>query len=149
MRNGSRRDSATPRNLPGGGTLAIIAAKAKVAAALAVGVGTVWQRISPIRVPLRAALASPSGEFEAIAWCNDAVTDTRCDQHYNAYRSDTPGRGLACHESGHAVGLTHGSDASPKVSNGENSLGCSQEPVPATNTGQLGGHNRALIDGTY
>lgn len=85
----------------------------------------------------------------AIAWCNDAVSDIRCDQHYNAFDTDTPTPDVACHESGHAVGLTHGQDANPAVSNQDNLLGCLQTPIPLTNTGQLGSHNSGQINGTY
>jgi hypothetical protein len=84
-----------------------------------------------------------------VAWCNDAVSATKCDQHYNAYNNATPFPEVVCHESGHAVGLTHGQEADPRVSNTDSALGCMQMPPPGTNTGQLGSHNRGQINGTY
>lgn len=90
---------------------------------------------------------TPSGTA-AITWCNDAVTDTRCDQHYSRY-SNFITKGLACHESGHAVGLTHGQQASPSVSNTDGTLGCLQTPIPPSNNGELGTHSKQLINDTY
>lgn len=49
-------------------------------------------------------------------WCNDAVEGgpdgEPCDQHYVLFDVFIS-RNVACHESGHAVGLTHGSAADP------------------------------------
>lgn len=88
-------------------------------------------------------------DLAGLTWCNDAIFDTSCDQHYVAFQFDTPSPVLACHESGHGVGLTHGNDASPKVSDSDESLGCMQRPLPFGNDGRLGTHNRELIDATY
>jgi hypothetical protein len=87
-----------------------------------------------------------SGTADGIAWCNDAVSSTKCDQHYNRFDSASPGKALACHETGHAVGLTHGQQASPQLSNGDNSLGCMTTPVETSN---LGTHNTNMINATY
>jgi hypothetical protein len=84
--------------------------------------------------------------LDGIAWCNDAVTSVRCDQHYNAFRSSSPGRAISCHETGHAVGLTHGANASPAISQTDPSLACMQTPTP---TGDLGAHNTNSINATY
>lgn len=62
--------------------------------------------------------------------CNDAVSSTRCDQHDVRFDTGAPsGRNLACHETGHAVGLTHGQEADPAQANGANSLGRMQTPL--------------------
>jgi hypothetical protein len=87
-----------------------------------------------------------SGTADGIAWCNDAVSSTKCDQHYNRFDSASPSVALACHETGHAVGLTHGAQASPSLSNGDNSLGCMTTPVE---TSDLGAHNTNMINATY
>ncbi len=86
------------------------------------------------------------GTADGFAWCNDAVTSTKCDQHYNAFESASPSVRLACHETGHAVGLTHGQQASPQLGNGDNSLGCMTTPVE---TSDLGAHNTNMINATY
>jgi hypothetical protein len=86
------------------------------------------------------------GTDTGIAWCNDAVSSTKCDQHYNQFDSANPSTGLACHETGHAVGLTHGQNAAPQLSNGDNSLGCMTKPVE---TSDLGAHNTNSINATY
>lgn len=59
-------------------------------------------------------------------WCDDAVNGAlyKCDQAYINIRSTSYGRALACHETGHAVGLTHGYDASPRTDNSAALLGC-------------------------
>lgn len=87
----------------------------------------------------------PSG-FDGITWCNDAVSTLNCDQHYVRFRADSFGRALVCHESGHAVGLTHGDDASPPIPNDDPSLAC-MKTVAVEDI--LGTHNVRQIDGTY
>lgn len=87
----------------------------------------------------------PSGA-DGVAWCNDAVSDFRCDQHYAAFRYSTPSKEIVCHETGHTMGLTHGQQADPRISNTDSSLACMQTPVP---TYVLGGHNTNLINQTY
>lgn len=90
----------------------------------------------------------PSGAV-GIAWCDDAVESlvpTRCDQHYVSFEYN-PGINLACHETGHAVGLTHGAGASPAVSNSAESLRCMRTPL--TTDRWLGSHNADQINATY
>ena len=82
-------------------------------------------------------------EKEGLAWCDDA---TECDQHYVAFESDTPSSALVCHESGHTVGLTHGSGAYPAQDNDDSDLGCLVTPVSYT---LLGSHNEGQINATY
>jgi hypothetical protein len=89
---------------------------------------------------------SVPGTNIGITWCNDAVSSTKCDQHYVRFESDTPGTALACHETGHSVGLTHGQDARPQLSNQDPSLQCMQNPASTSN---LGTHNTQLINDTY
>jgi hypothetical protein len=81
-------------------------------------------------------------------WCDNAVDATKCDQHYVNFRSNSVvTAGLACHETGHAVGLLHGQDASPAQSNTEYWLFCMQDPVgPGVG---LGAHNAAQINAVY
>ncbi|SPL88224.1 unnamed protein product [[Actinomadura] parvosata subsp. kistnae] len=92
----------------------------------------------------------PAG-VQGLTWCNDAVDAVKCDQHLVLFKGRTPGKILACHETGHAVGLTHGNNADPEVGNQDSRLGCMQTPprpgVPAAET--LGGHNRKMINKTY
>lgn len=71
------------------------------------------------------------------AECDDnSIGGNRCDQFYvyfnyvfsnaNDQQSwyTTFTRALACHETGHAVGLTHGAEAYPSISNQNSSLHC-------------------------
>lgn len=90
-----------------------------------------------------------------IAWCNDRASSTRCDQHYISFRfanvsyaieDVTHARGLACHETGHTVGLTHGEDASPSVDSEDERLACMKRS--ATNQ-YLGTANAQAIQTTY
>src|SRR5262249_1432237 len=59
-----------------------------------------------------------------IAWCNDAVSSWTCDQGYAAFAETNVGAAEICHEAGHDLGLTHGEDAAPAVSNQDSRLGC-------------------------
>jgi len=89
---------------------------------------------------------SVPGTDIGLTWCNDAVTSTKCDQHYNRFDSASPGTAIACHETGHAVGLTHGQQASPQLSNEDTSLQCMRKSAPTSN---LGTHNTGMINVTY
>jgi hypothetical protein len=90
-----------------------------------------------------------SGTFIGWTWCDDAVDALRCDQHYARFRGtlqfDTE---LTCHESGHAVGLTHGADAYPRESDTASELGCMETPDYGNRPG-LRSHNQSEINSTY
>src|SRR4051812_827412 len=90
-----------------------------------------------------------SGTTIGQTWCNDASSSTECDQEYVRFRGtlqfDTE---LTCHETGHAVGLTHGADAGPSESNTAAELGCMETPDSSNRPG-LGAHNQSEINGTY
>jgi hypothetical protein len=87
----------------------------------------------------------PSGAV-GFTWCDNAASYFQCDQHYIAFRPSTPGADLACHETGHAVGLTHGGHASPALSDGDTRLACMTTPVLSR---WLGASNAEAINGTY
>lgn len=85
-----------------------------------------------------------------VTWCNDATTLRECDQHYIRFNDNTSTVGAinksdACHETGHAVGLTHGTYAYPKLSLYDNRLGC----LSYNDVYSLGSNNRELINVTY
>lgn len=76
---------------------------------------------------------SSSARFDGYAWCDDssAPGTYACDQSivriegYGKYLND----GLVCHETGHSVGLTHGSEAYVRYADNNPALGCMQTPV--------------------
>lgn len=85
---------------------------------------------------------------DGVTWCNDAVDrdSVRCDQQFIRIRGNGRyTRGLTCHETGHAIGLVHGSVASPRRSNSDYRLGCMRTPVGANQA--LGANNRDNING--
>lgn len=84
-----------------------------------------------------------------ITWCDDAVSDTKCDQHYVRLASDRVhgNASTPCHETAHAVGLTHGGVAEPAVSDSDAGLACLR--TPGTTDSTLGTHNQGQINGTY
>ncbi len=72
--------------------------------------------------------------FDGVAWCDDSspapVYD--CDQQYVRIRGNgVYNTGLACHETGHAVGLVHGANSNPTTSQTDADLGCMRTPVPS------------------
>lgn len=86
---------------------------------------------------------------DAVAWCEDSVSSLKCDQHYvRGLTTTTLHRGLTCHESGHSVGLTHGQQASPQISDQNESLGCLQKSTSSSDS-ELGDHNSDEINSTY
>lgn len=88
--------------------------------------------------------------------CDDAVTNTKCDQFYVYYNSSQVAshathysylEKLACHETGHTVGLLHGDQADPPVSNTHTNLRCMKKGH--THSDKVpGGHNIAEINST-
>ncbi|WP_240134409.1 hypothetical protein [Streptomyces sp. MUM 178J] len=87
----------------------------------------------------------PSG-YRGFAWCNDSVGNNKCDQHYVRFAKANPPASTACHETGHAVGLTHGQNASPKLKQNDSRLGCMVTP---SSSSSLGKHNKSMINKTY
>jgi len=83
-----------------------------------------------------------------------------CDQFYVEYHGDRicPGtycdsvafqRTLACHETGHTVGLLHGSNANPATTDTDTSFNCMRtNPMPANDT-VMGTHNVGEVDDEY
>lgn len=80
--------------------------------------------------------------------CDDPIDSVKCDQHYVSFASDFWAQHITCHESGHAVGLTHGAQASPSISNTDPSLAC-MKTADNYNSNGLGTHNIGQINGTY
>lgn len=83
-------------------------------------------------------------------WCNAAGGDGYdCDQQYIRIRGyGNYDEGTTCHETGHAVGLQHGNNSSPQLSNTDDDLGCMVTP---TSSGWpfLLSNNIENIDATY
>jgi hypothetical protein len=97
------------------------------------------------------------GEAWGMTWCQDAVSTARCDQHYMDFSAQrllefgfaaTPPASLICHETGHAIGLTHGYDAAPRISDLDGNLGCMMTPFPI-DLWDLWGHNIGQINAQY
>lgn len=94
-------------------------------------------------------------DFIGMTWCDDAVSALRCDQQYINFRYvNQVNRALACHETGHAVGLTHGRDAYPrpnsnlKLADKDERLNCMVTPLDA-DLRFIGDNNVANINSTY
>lgn len=92
--------------------------------------------------------------------CNDPIGSYRCDQHYVRYdpgeicaKFCTPDNTaafnhIACHETGHAVGLLHGADAG--VANNDPALLCMETPIRGASPKQFAGwHNVDRVNATY
>ncbi|MFB7419401.1 hypothetical protein ACFC1L_32890 [Streptomyces sp. NPDC056210] len=91
-------------------------------------------------------------------WCNDAASAYECDQHYISFDnmgggSANPWKAVVCHETGHAVGLTHGYESSPFHFQDDPALGCMRTHAMTTDEQlswtNLGSHNVGQINGTY
>ncbi|BCL21567.1 reprolysin-like metallopeptidase [Streptomyces tuirus] len=89
-----------------------------------------------------------SGSITGIAWCNDATSDYECDQHYVEFDDTDPYMNTICHETGHAVGLTHGQEASPRVAQDDSRLACMRN-YRVAEWRDLGSHNTATINAMY
>ncbi|MFD5553322.1 hypothetical protein ACFWIA_05715 [Streptomyces sp. NPDC127068] len=88
-----------------------------------------------------------SGSAVGISWCNDAIARTyKCDQNYIRIESAWMDYSTMCHETGHAVGLTHGNIADPPRHKDDPILGCMTVNV---NNSDLGANNKANINSVY
>lgn len=87
------------------------------------------------------------GGASAQTVCDDPISSSRCDQFYVQFRDNSTAinNAIACHETGHAVGLTHGAQASPVKANSDQSLECLAIPSPYV----LAGHSVPQINATY
>ncbi len=84
---------------------------------------------------------------QATTWCDDPIDSVKCDQHYVAFKSNDVAinNAIACHETGHTVGLTHGEDAYPPMSSTDSNLGCLAVPSPYS----LPVHQTSQINAIY
>jgi len=89
---------------------------------------------------------SLSGTFIGYAWCNDAQGYLTCDQAYARFLSHAPGRAVACHETGHDVGLTHPTEADPRSSSSDPAYACMTN---SSNSIYLGAHNTYIVNAYY
>ncbi|UYM07592.1 hypothetical protein [Solicola gregarius] len=72
-----------------------------------------------------------SSSKDGVTWCDDAagVHTFKCDQQYVRIRGNgVYRRPIACHETGHAIGLVHGDNANPSISKHAKKLGCMTTP---------------------
>lgn len=83
------------------------------------------------------------------AYCDDPIDTIKCDQHYVEFGSQFWAQDITCHETGHAVGLTHPEDASPAFLPGEPTFNCMKNNGQNSNGTGLGTHNQSQINGTY
>jgi hypothetical protein len=89
-----------------------------------------------------------TGSTIGTTWCDNAANLVDCDQHYVRFRYASIDRELACHETGHAVGLTHGAQAWPTTGNNDPVLGCMETPDTGSEP-YLGSNNVDNINSTY
>ncbi|MFZ1412159.1 MAG: hypothetical protein WAS07_11920 [Micropruina sp.] len=87
-----------------------------------------------------------------ITWCNDEAGGTtyECDQTYIRIRTGGAyNLRRSCHETGHAVGLLHGPNASPSVDWLDSRLGCMRTPTNDITSGDLGSNQVYWINQHY
>lgn len=87
------------------------------------------------------------GSDNGYTWCDDPSTAYGCDQQYVWIESGYWTQGIVCHETGHAVGLTHGSQAYPVTANNSSILHCMRKPTPVD--ADLGSNNKDNINSVY
>lgn len=87
-----------------------------------------------------------------ITWCNDEAGSAtfECDQSYIRIRTQGAyNLRRSCHETGHAVGLLHGPNASPAIDRLDSRLGCMRTPTSEISSGDLGGNQVWHINHHY
>lgn len=97
------------------------------------------------------------GDSSAVGYyfCNDVsgISNTKCDQGYInlKYITNTAAqmRALACHETGHAVGLVHPTESSPNKAPGDTQFECMMNAPVAAHYGLGADPNIANINRVY
>ncbi len=87
-----------------------------------------------------------AGEADGITYCNDKEDGSvwLCDQQYIEIEGGLYyyHLGISCHETGHGVGLMHGSQAYPRLDDYDDRLGCMQKiTYPSQPLGNLSTNN--------
>ena len=86
------------------------------------------------------------GDTVGRALCDDPISSTTCDQMIVVFENASPSGALVCHETGHAIGLTHGTEAWPHTYTNDGNLGC----MGGSGQMDLRHHNSSwLINATY
>lgn len=93
--------------------------------------------------------AGISSDADGVYWCNARGNVAfLCDQGYVRIRGGGHyNPGLICHETGHAVGLTHGNNADPWVGQQDSRLACMKKSVGSGTP--LGPNNKTNINFWY
>lgn len=88
-------------------------------------------------------------DLAGITWCDDDTNGEiyKCDQQVVRFAEGTLVLKTACHESGHAVGLTHGENADPETVEYATNLGCMGNTGGSLKT--LGTNVRGNINSVY
>ena len=87
----------------------------------------------------------PSGKG-GVSRCDDPSGTVECDQTYVSFAYN-PYAALACHETGHSVGLLHGTDAAPLQDAEATEFRCMRVSAPSGS--YLGDHNIHQINISY
>jgi hypothetical protein len=82
----------------------------------------------------------------AATWCDDPVSQYGCDQQKVGFNSPRPDRPTACHETGHAVGLLHPTNADPHFPKNDPDFGCLTVDAISDFMGSL---NKYWVNATY
>lgn len=98
-------------------------------------------------------ISSPGGFVtgdDGYTWCDNvaAANSFKCDQQYVNFRYTSTTRPLACHETGHAVGLLHGANSNPTSNNQASALQCMKKTVSSADW-HLGSNNTTSINNMY
>jgi hypothetical protein len=86
------------------------------------------------------------GDDVGLTRCDDPIDSVKCDQFYVDFDYPDPGLWIACHEAGHAVGLLHGGNGDPFITDNDADLACMKRTSSST---VLGAHNVHMINETY
>ncbi len=101
---------------------------------------------SPTDVAYGISGSVPAGNV-AYYYCAIGAGGWKCDQGIvNFIDNSWATKGIACHETGHAVGLVHGQYGVPSLSNEDTRLECMRVPTPDIGNGDW---NRHQINDAY
>lgn len=84
---------------------------------------------------------------QGYTYCAAAVSGYKCNRQVIHFINNTViNKGLACHETGHAVGMVHGQQNAPKLNDDDDRLQCMRTPTFDVGNGDW---NRHQINNTY
>ena len=115
-----------------------------------------WTNVINEQLDVLYYVADLPGTTAGQYFCLNTASAYQCDHAHIIFDGTLAGgmsdrllRQLACHETGHSVGLLHPADGGPGISDQNPNYQCMTRPLGAVDAPDLGGHNAGHLNDAY